>query len=182
MNVYVMRHGTTIWNEKGRTQGRTNNRLSKSGIELTEKVAYENKDIPIEAIYCSPLFRTVQTANIMNKYHKVKVIKDDRITEIDQGIFAGRGKDDLTAEERKLKFSRDASCGMESFESVYQRAKVFAKDIIANCKHENILVVTHNCTATLLEVVLSDIEVDFNNEKHVRNFNNAQVKMFEVNR
>ena len=40
MNLFVMRHGTTVWNEKGITQGRTNNRLSKSGIEL--KLLFKN--------------------------------------------------------------------------------------------------------------------------------------------
>ena len=39
MNLYVMRHGTTVWNEKGITQGRTNNRLSKGGVLLTQEVA-----------------------------------------------------------------------------------------------------------------------------------------------
>ena len=31
MNLYIMRHGTTTWNEKGITQGRSNNKLSKKG-------------------------------------------------------------------------------------------------------------------------------------------------------
>lgn len=85
-----MRHGTTAWNEKGITQGRTNNRLSKSGKVLTEQrakdFAYKNIDI----IFCSPLMRTVQTANIINKFHNVKIQKDDRLIEIDQGIFTGK--------------------------------------------------------------------------------------------
>lgn len=37
MKVYVMRHGTTIWNENGITQGHTNNRLSQKGKSLTKK-------------------------------------------------------------------------------------------------------------------------------------------------
>ena len=78
MNIYVMRHGTTVWNEKGITQGLTNNRLSKNGVALTEKVSLEYKNIKFEAIYCSPLTRTVQTANIMNKYHNLKIIKDTK--------------------------------------------------------------------------------------------------------
>ena len=156
MNLYVMRHGTTVWNECGITQGRTNNRLSKQGKLLTEQVAEEYKNVNFEVIYCSPLFRTVQTANIMNKYHKAKIIKDERLIEIDQGIFAGRSKFDLTDEERKLKFSRDKSCGMESYECAYNRVKDFLSYIKAHCKFSNVLIITHNCNATFLEVLLLD--------------------------
>lgn len=180
MNIFVMRHGTTVWNEKGITQGRTNNRLSKSGIELTKQKSKKYKNIEFDVIYCSPLMRTVQTANIMNSLHSVPVIKDDRLIEIDQGIFSGRHKDDLTEEERMLKFSRDKSCGMEDYQNVYKRSKCFLDYIKENCKFENILVVTHNCNATLLEDLLLKIEVDFNNEKHVRNFKNAEIKKFEL--
>ena len=180
MNIFVMRHGTTVWNEKGITQGRTNNRLSKSGIELTKQKAKDYENVSFDVIYCSPLMRTVQTANIMNSFHNVSIIRDDRLIEIDQGIFSGRHKDDLTEEERKLKFARSKSCGMESYQSVYDRSKLFVEDIKCSCKYENILVITHNCTATLLEDLLLNIEVDFNNDKHVRNFKNAEIKTFKL--
>ena len=180
MNIFVMRHGTTVWNEKGITQGRTNNRLSKSGIELTKQQSEKYKNANFDKIYCSPLMRTVQTANIMNKFHNVMITKDDRLIEIDQGIFTGRHKDDLTEEESKLKFSRSASCGMESYESVYDRSKAFLLDIKNNCKFENVLVITHNCNATLLEDLLLEIDVDYNNDKHVRNFKNAEIKQFKL--
>ena len=71
MKIYVMRHGTTIWNEKGITQGRTNNHLSSSGVELTKKTSKEYQNTKFDVIICSPLFRTVQTVNLMNKYHNV---------------------------------------------------------------------------------------------------------------
>ena len=102
MKIYVMRHGTTVWNEKGITQGHTNNRLSKKGKILTEEVALKYKNINFDIIFCSPLMRTVQTANIMNKYHNSKIVKDSRLIEIDQGIFTGRSKYDLTEEEKRL--------------------------------------------------------------------------------
>ena len=180
MNIYVMRHGTTVWNEKGRTQGHTNNRLSKKGIELTKSVSEKYKNIEFDVIYCSPLMRTVQTANLMNKNHNVKIIKDKRLIEIDQGIFTGRSKYDLTEEETKLKFSRSSKCKMESYESAYNRMKEFAEDLKENCKYSNILVITHNCTATFLEVLLLDEKINFDNEKHLRNFGNAEIKKFEL--
>lgn len=174
-----MRHGTTIWNEKGITQGRTNNMLSKQGIIITKEIAEKNKNINFDIIYCSPLRRTVQTANIMNKFHNVKIVKDERLIEIDQGIFTGRHKDSLTDEERKLKNSRDKSCNMESYQSAYNRAKDFLDSIKNSSSFDNILIITHNCNATFLEVLLSEIDIDFNNSKHLRNFKNGEVKLFK---
>lgn len=178
MNLYIMRHGTTVWNEKGITQGQTNNKLSKKGIELTNEAALQYKNVDIDIIYCSPLMRTVQTANIMNKFHNVKIIRDHRLIEIDQGIFTGRSKHDLTEEEKKLKFSRAESCNMESYQSVYDRVKEFITEI-KNNKFDNALIITHNCNATFLEDILLEEDIDFNNDKHLRNFKNAEVKLFK---
>ena len=129
MDIYVMRHGKTIWNEKGITQGRSNNHLSKSGVEKTKQVAKEYANVKFDLIICSPLFRTVQTANLMNVYHNVKIIKDASIIEVDQGIFAGRHKDSLTPEEKILKYRKDKSCGMESYQEVLDRSKVFIESL-----------------------------------------------------
>jgi hypothetical protein len=44
---------------------------------------------------------------------------------------------------------------------------------------ENILVITHNYNASFLQDVILNIDVDFNNDTHLRNFNNAQIKHFK---
>ena len=180
MKVYVMRHGTTVWNEKRITQGRTNNRLSKNGKALTEEVALKHKDVKFDVIYSSPLMRTMQTTNIINKYHKAKVIREKRLIEIDQGIFSGKGKNEITEEERKLKNSRAKECGMESYQSVYERIKDFICELKKNKTHETILIVTHNVCASFIADILNNIEVDFENDSHLRNFANAEVKCFEI--
>ena len=174
-----MRHGTTIWNEKGITQGRTNNRLSKNGIILTEQRSKEYKNVVFDAIYVSPLFRTAQTAIIMNKYHKVKIIKDANLIEIDQGYFTGKHKDELSEDEKVAKQNRSKEYGMESYESVCNRCVEFIKTLKTSC-YNNVLVITHNCSATLLEDLLNGIKIDYKNPKHLRNFNNAEIKKFEI--
>lgn len=180
MKVYVMRHGITVWNEKGITQGRTNNRLSKSGKSLTEEVAEKYKNESFDVIFASPLVRTMQTANIINKYHKAKIIKDERLIEIDQGIFSGKSKNELSEEDKKLKIARAKECGMESYESVYERINKFINDLLQNKKYEKILIVTHNVCASFISVVLTKKEVDFENNEHLHNFNNAEIRCFEI--
>lgn len=180
MKVYVMRHGTTVWNEKGITQGRSRNRLSEKGKTLVLDAALKFKDVSFDIIFASPLMRTVQTANIMNRYHSAKIIKDNRLIEIDQGIFTGRRKDSLTKEERDLKFARSGDCGLESYESVYERTLSFVNELKNNSKFENVLIVTHNVNASLMEQILKGVNVDLGCRAHLRCFNNADVKFFEI--
>lgn len=180
MKIYVMRHGTTNWNEQGRTQGRTHNRLSTAGLELTENRALEYKDVKFDIIYASPLMRTMQTARIMNKYHNVPIIKDERIIEIDQGVFSRRLWRLLSDEEKQLKAERSASCKMEPFATVLERTKEFLEWLVKNETHENILVVSHNNLCSFMECIFKNEEIDFNNHEQINSFGNAEVKCFEV--
>lgn len=175
-----MRHGTTVWNEQGRTQGRRNNRLSRQGILLTQETAKMLKDVQLDVIISSPLMRTMQTANIINKQHKVKVIKDASLIEINQGIFEGRYKNSLSKEEKILKNSRSKDVCMETYEECYQRTKAFIENLKEKYKYENILVITHNCGATFIEDIINNEKVDFNNDKFLHNFKNAEVKKFVI--
>ncbi len=45
MEIYIMRHGKTVWNEKHIWQGRSQNRLSKTGkIQVEEQASkFKNK-------------------------------------------------------------------------------------------------------------------------------------------
>lgn len=179
MNIYIMRHGTTNWNEKGRTQGRTQNRLSKAGLELAENQAKQYKDVKFDVIYASPLMRTMQTARIMNQYHGVPIIKDERITEIDQGIFSRRLWRMLTDEEKEMKAKRLVSCKMEPYPDVLKRVKEFLAWLLENEKRENVLIVSHNNLCSFMECVLNGIEPDFDNQAQINSFGNAAVKLFK---
>ena len=180
MEIYVMRHGTTVWNEKGITQGRTNNRLSKNGISLTKQVSKQYKNTKFDLIVCSPLMRTVQTANLMNYYHNVKILKDVLLIEIDQGIFTGRHKDSLSKQEFELKNQRSKKCGMESYQQIFDRTKQFVKDLKDKYGDKTVLIVTHNCNATMIEDILLKKPVNFADKTFLRNFANDEVKKFEI--
>lgn len=175
-----MRHGTTRYNELGISQGRLNNRLSKKGIELVEKASFEAKDIPFEIIYSSPLMRTVQTANLINNYHKVKIIKDERLTEIDQGIFTGRKYSTLTPEEKALKDAQTPGTQMEQSYEVYDRAMEFLIELKNTCKYNNVLIVTHNHVATCLEIFIKTGATKYDKPNIISDFLNAQIKKFTI--
>ena len=180
MIIYVLRHGTTVWNEEGRTQGRRQNKLSFAGKELAQKTAEKLKDKKIDIIYSSPLMRTMQTANIVNKYHDAKINKSELITEIDQGVYSGRLYKLLTDEEKKLKKERHPSTGMETYQDAFVRTKHFVETILKNEQRENILVVSHNNICSMLQCILTNTQPDFSNYEQMNCFKNAEVKIFEI--
>ncbi len=180
MNLYIVRHGTTCWNEIGRTQGRSQNRLSEKGKVLVNETADKLKDVKIDVIYSSPLMRTMQTANILNQYHKLKINKNDLLLEYDEGIFTGRLKSELTKTEQELKASRHPSTKMESFEQVFERVKEFYETVLKSETHENILVVSHDIICHMLELILKNIKSESLYNDYKCNFKNAEVRKYKM--
>lgn len=177
-----MRHGTTVWNEIGKTQGHSNNRLSKGGIALVRQTAKKHSKTKFDIIISSPLMRTMQTSNIMNEYHNVKIVKDRRLIEIDQGVFTGMYHKNFTPEQKEIRRRRDANYGIESYKSVYDRVYNFLTEIINNPPADNILIVTHNAPATMMEKIITNQQINWQNTSPplFNIFDNTQVKHFNL--
>lgn len=111
------------------------------------------QDQQVDIIYCSPLARTQQTAQIIAEKTGAKVIVDERLREVEFGDYEGKNVDfnDLTfVKERrkhKLEHNRPESIyhfeGMESWESVYTRVEAFMKEMLPVHRSEHVVVVTH---------------------------------------
>ena len=143
-------------------------------------MAYEYKDVQFDLIVCSPLMRTVQTANIMNTYHNVKKIKDFDLIEIEQGYFTGKKYSSLTEKEKLIKKSKSKEYGMESNREVFERTKKFAENIKRKYPCKNLLIITHNCNASCMEDYFEKYDVDFADEKYFKRFKNAEIKQFDI--
>lgn len=180
MKIYVMRHGRTVWNEKQICQGRSANRLSKTGKEQVKSQAEKYKDIKVDIIFSSPLMRTMQTTNIMNKILKAKVVKDNRIIEVDQGIFTGQRKKGLTDEEKFELNQHSKNSGMETYEEIYLRVIDFIRFLRQNYKGKNILVVTHGMIASYIEKIGTSLELKREEIKNYSTFQNAEIKKIEI--
>ena len=180
MRVYVLRHGTTVWNEQGRTQGRRQNKLSDAGKQLARETAEKLKDSQIDIIYASPLMRTMQTANIINAYHGAKIIKSELLTEVDQGIFSGRIYNSLTEEEKKLKKERHPQTKMETLEQAFKRTSEFVELVLSQERHKNVLIVSHNNICSMLDCIFTGMTPDFNDRTQMNSYGNAEVRMFDI--
>lgn len=181
MNIYIMRHGETIWNHKGIIQGRSSNRLSNKGKEQVNIQSNNFKDIDFDLIISSPVFRAVQTSKIMQKNQDCKVLKNEKITEIDQGVFAKRLKSSMTEQDWKNYHSKSKEFGLETNDEIFLRVKSFAEEIKEKYKNKTILVVTHRAIAKLLLNILRN-----ENRTHEELFNwdifdNAEIHEVIIN-
>ena len=62
MEIYIVRHGETFWNEKKLLQGSTDIELNENGKKLAVLTGEALKDTRIDRIYASPLKRAYETA------------------------------------------------------------------------------------------------------------------------
>lgn len=179
MEVYLMRHGLTVSNERKITQGLTKGRLSKTGkiqtLEQAEKCKYINFDV----IFSSPLARAIQTSNIMNRFHNVKIIKQELLTGIDQGIFTNRYYFSLTDEEKQLKLLRTKETKMESYKNVFNRVKCFYDKILKKSKYEKVLIVSHGVVVSFLEYIINGA-TEYIKEFKSNLYCQAEIKKFEI--
>lgn len=99
VQVYLVRHGETLWNAERRLQGQSNSALTEHGEHQAQLVARRAKELNITHIISSDLGRTQQTAEIIAAACGLPVALDPRLRELDMGVLERRLLDSLTTEE-----------------------------------------------------------------------------------
>lgn len=158
MNLYVVRHGQTDWNIEGRIQGSTDIELNSTGIDQAKQTAELLKNINFDIIYSSPLKRTFETSKIINTYHNINIIKDNRIIERNFGDFEGT-KNVLTDISEFLDYKKNLNTNnIESVKELFKRIENFLFDIYNNYKdtNSNILVVTHGGVSIAITAIINN--------------------------
>lgn len=89
MLLHCVRHGESVFNAEGRIQGQTDIDLSPLGHRQARALMQALSSTPIEAIYCSPLARAMQTARPLAEKLGLPIQTDARLLEIHVGIFQG---------------------------------------------------------------------------------------------
>ncbi len=158
--LYLVRHGESIFNAESRIQGHADVPLSELGRRQGEAAADALADVPIDAIFSSPLLRALDTARCIAARHAVSLSIDPRLMELDVGIFEGRLRTELVAENspdfvRWLSGDDNfAIPGGESRRQLAQRGCDALQSIVA-AGHRAAVVVTHGglLSATLRTIL-----------------------------
>ena len=99
LQVYLVRHGETLWNAERRIQGQSDSPLTEQGERQAQQVGERVRALGITHIIASDLGRTRQTAGYIAAACGCEVILDPRLRELDMGVLERRLVDSLTPEE-----------------------------------------------------------------------------------
>jgi len=170
MVILFVRHGESKANVK-KVFSNTGYRhgLTRMGVHQAEALSktLAAKYGKINAIYCSPLKRAHETAKVLNKALKSRIIIDERLTEFGVGDLEGRSDsaswDLFSALWNAWANDRDYSARLpkgESHDSIVMRAKSFTTHLSAvHGDDESVLCVSHGGFLKMaLPHVVNDVE------------------------
>jgi broad specificity phosphatase PhoE len=154
--IFLVRHGATPLTEEDRFAGSSDVDLSDEGRRQIASLAERLKDEELDAIYASPLRRTVETARILASPHGLEPISEPALKEIDYGHWESLRRADV---ERDFKdeyaiWQEDpftiAPKGGESGLNALNRTLPVVRRIVETHRHCSVLVVSHKGTNRLL--------------------------------
>lgn len=162
INIFLLRHGETDWNQEYRLQGHMDIPLNANGKLQISHAAQTLKDLhpDIDLIISSPLSRAYESAEIVAgelAYEKTDILVEPLLTERCFGMGEG-----LTATERSEKYPDDLYPEMESFEDLLKRARrAFEQIVIASGNKQNILVAAHGAILYAMVTALTDGRIPY---------------------
>lgn len=159
MKIYLIRHGQTTGDVENRYGGAYDDELSDKGKIQTYELASKLANSGIEILFCSPMVRAQQTAEILKTRLNCKIKTIENLKERNKnGILSGMTKDEAKDKYpelvEKLKDYRNQIHGAESQEDFANRIKKAFSEITNNKNYSTIGIVTHGMP---IWVVFGDI-------------------------
>ena len=183
--IILIRHGETLWNVEGRYQGQLNSDLTPKGkVQAKENAFKVEKELDFTLpfkFYSSPLGRAKESAIIISEVLGLKreeIIFDDRIKELNYGIFEGKTKEECAKNHSKELAEREADKwsylieGGESYEEVSKRLH----DWLDTIKEEKfIIMVAHE----MVNRALRGVYCNYSKQKilNLRQANDVVIKL-----
>lgn len=147
LEIILIRHGQTDWNQERRIMGRLPIPLNKTGKKESELLASALSEIKIDAIYTSPLMRTLQTARILARNQALKVNHAHELAEIDYGEWVGKTFDEVSREKNFITYHKTPkhaqAPGGEKMTAVYERAVSLVEKIRKAHVKGRVVLVSH---------------------------------------
>jgi probable phosphoglycerate mutase len=154
--IFLIRHGATVLSSENRFAGATDIPLSDEGRCQVGRLADRLSEVPVSAVYASPLGRTMETAAILAAPHRLEVQARDGLREISHGHWEGRTRQEVEKlypdevdswEEDPYSFAPE---GGESGLAVTARALPALLDIVRAHLGGSVIVASHKATIRLL--------------------------------
>ncbi len=155
MKLYLFRHGQTDWNKAHRFQGHIDIPLNDFGRELARVTARNWPIVPYDRVYCSPLIRAVETAElVLDGRPENELIKtDQRIIEFGFVPCEGHNIDEAAGDPNNPMYNLlhhpekyHPDNGAERFKDLVDHSGAFRTDEILPLEAQgvnHILIVAH---------------------------------------
>ncbi len=158
MQIILLRHAETLWNQDGRWQGHTDVPLSPTGLAHVQASARYAKgwSAGLSQVYASDLTRALTTAEEIFPEWRHRMIIDARLREIHLGDWEGKNRDAIIEAYAQTlnEFDRTEHVrapGGESFRDSRERVLAWYRDEAANWgQDDRIVVVAHGGTIKAL--------------------------------
>ena len=178
----MVRHGQTEWNVGDRFRGRADITLNDTGTDQARRVAVALAGDPIDAVYASPLLRTMHTAEAIAGSRGI-IVPDPALMDIDYGDWQGWTKDEAAKRapelyELWLKSPEQVRFPHgERLVDVRDRAMRSIEAWERQHDGQSVLLVTHDVVAKVVFCAMLSLEVSA-----FRHFDqdNAAINRFEV--
>ncbi len=149
--LYLVRHGETLANREYRYIGTRDDPLSALGEVQARQLADALSELPIRAVYSSPLQRAFQTAVTIAARHNLAVQRIDDLRECNFGLWEGMSKAEVlerSPEDRQLYLEWEhntsiAPPGGESFEALQQRVVAVVEGLALAHPDQALVLVSH---------------------------------------
>lgn len=163
--IYVIRHVQAEGNLYRMCQGHWDGGVTPIGVMQRDALAERFKDIHVDAVYSSDLYRARFTASAITKYHDLPIIPDRRFREMDLGPWETQYFANLRRENgedfRKFVFDQPNFClpGAETYAQVTDRACPALCEIAEKHEGQTIVLTTHGVTIRCMICRISDIDL-----------------------
>ena len=159
MKLYIARHGETAWNVENRVSGRTDIPLTERGMEQARLLAKNAMDKGIEVIIASPLLRARQTAQAVSDAIGIPVEIDERLIELDFGIFEGGPRTDPDFQYTRAQFPTRYPGGESAFQLAH-RVYGCLEDVKKKYAGKTVLLVCHGGVCRMVRSYFVDLSND----------------------
>jgi phosphoserine phosphatase len=164
LELIIIRHGETAWNTGDIFRGRVPIPLSEKGINQAGLLADYLGKKKIDAVYCSPLNRAVQTAQSVARKQNLTAQPMTNLNDLDFGEWEG-----LSIQEVKTRYKEIYDLWIkrpdvaqvpkgETLESARKRVMSALAEIMAAHKEGIVAIVTHRVMTKVLECAILGLD------------------------
>lgn len=165
MDVYIIRHGRTVWNTEIRMQGRLNSPLTPDGIEGAAALYPIVSELPIRKVLVSPMPRALQTSYLATG-GKFPMTVEPLLSEMDLGDLEGmlRSEAEILYPENYSYFRYEPHKFVpigngESYSQVVDRVRRLLQKILRG-EEGPLLLVTHMILVQSLLCIIENRSLD----------------------